>query len=121
MMNNMKNMFRKSWSCSHHGKPESTDGADCAMLGWLWMNAATLGSSRGLCASAVAPRRRWAAPKPASADPDTRRDPLLWRHPVIETDAIISIAELRAERLWRRRLRVPWHRRALSGVSREAL
>jgi hypothetical protein len=33
MMNIMKNMFRKCCARSHHGKPESTDGAAWAMPG----------------------------------------------------------------------------------------
>lgn len=53
MMNSMKNMFRKCWTCSHQGKPESTAGADCAMPGWFWMKAVTLGNSRKLCAKAI--------------------------------------------------------------------
>jgi hypothetical protein len=36
-------------------------------------------------------------PAPANANP--RRDSLLWRHPVIETDAIVGIAKFRTQRL----------------------
>ena len=35
-------------------------------------------------------------------DPYPRGNSLLWRHPVIEADAIIRIAEAGTERLWRR-------------------
>ena len=40
---------------------------------------------------------------PAPSDADPGRDPLLRRHPVIETDAIVGIAELCTERLERGR------------------
>ena len=55
-------------------------------------------------------RQRPQGIEPAPADPDAWRDSLLWGHPVIETDAIVRIAEPRAERLGRRRLRVRGHR-----------
>ena len=61
MMNIMKSMFRKCCSCSHHGKPESTEGADCAIPGYSLMKAWTLGSSRKLCARAI---RRTSAAAP---------------------------------------------------------
>ena len=71
MMNSMKNMFRKCWSCSHQGKPESTDGADCAMPGWFWMKAVTLGSSRRLCAKRdqAEQRRRSDRQRPERIEP----------------------------------------------------
>lgn len=53
MMNNMKNMFRKCWSFSHQGKPESIDGAPWAMPGLCRMKALTLGTSRRICATAI--------------------------------------------------------------------
>ena len=61
MMNIMNSMFRKCCSCSHHGKPESTDGAACAMPGYSLMKAWTPGSSRKLCARAI---RRTSATAP---------------------------------------------------------
>src|SRR6185437_11993816 len=47
---------------------------------------------------------------PAPADANPRRDPLLWRHPVSEADAIVGIAELGTKRLsqWRGRTRGHW-------------
>ena len=66
MMNSMKNMFRKCWSCSHQGKPESTDGADCAMPGWLLNeghHARKLAQAlRRTRSGRAAPRRRSAGP-----------------------------------------------------------
>jgi hypothetical protein len=47
-------------------------------------------------------------PVPTNTDP--WGDPLVWGHPVIESDAVVSIAKLRAEWLWRRRLLVLEHR-----------
>src|SRR6185437_16925122 len=49
---------------------------------------------------------------PAPADANPRRDPLLWRHPVTEADAIVGIAKLgtkwlSSQRRWRTRRRWP--------------
>ena len=60
-MNIMKSMFRKCCSCNHHGKPESTEGAACAIPGYSLMKAWTLENSRKLCARAI---RRTSAAAP---------------------------------------------------------
>jgi len=61
MMNIMKSMFKKCCSCNHHGKPESTEGAACAIPGYSLMKAWTLENSRKLCERAT---RRTSAAAP---------------------------------------------------------
>ncbi len=53
IMNIMKSMFRKCCSRSHHGKPESTEGAACGMPPYSLMKACTPGKSRKLWARAI--------------------------------------------------------------------
>src|SRR6185437_5034957 len=64
---------------------------------------------------------------PALSDADPRHDPPLRRHPMIQANAVVSVAEARAEGLWRRRLRSHGHWQSPSvsiapgvSVSREA-
>ena len=74
------------------------------------MKASTLGKfAQALSQGDQAEQRRGAdrqAPQridPAPSNADPGRDPLLWRHPVIEADAIVGIAKSCTERLGRGR------------------
>ena len=116
-MNSMKNMFRKCWSCSHQGKPEFDRRRglrDARMLLDESRHAGKL--AQALSRSDQAEKRRGSdgqAPQgvyPAPADPNPWGDSLLRSHPVVETQAIVRIAEAGAERLGRERLRECGHR-----------
>jgi hypothetical protein len=106
MMNSMKNMFRKCWICSHQGKPESTDGADCAAGVVLNKGRDTRQFAQALRERDQAEQRRRSDRQrperiePAAPNPDAWKNSLLGRHPMIETDAIVRVAETGAERLW---------------------
>ena len=117
MMNSMKNMFRKCWSCSHQGKPEFDRRRGLRDAGMLLDEGRHAGKlAQALSQSDQAEERRGSdgqAPQgvyPAPADPNPWGDSLLGSHPVAETQAIVRIAEAGAERLGRGRLREWGHR-----------
>ena len=110
-------MFRKCWSCSHQGKPEFDRRRRLRDAGMLLDEGHHAGKlAQALSQSDQAEERRGSdgqAPQgiyPAPADPNPRGDSLLRSHPVVETQAIVRIAEAGAERLGRGRLRECGHR-----------
>ena len=101
-------MFRKCWSCSHHGNPEIDRRRALGNAGMLLDKGLYIGKfTQALSQGDQAEQRRggyWQPPQrvdPAPANADPGRDPLLWRQPMIEADAIVGIAEFCTERLYR--------------------
>ena len=100
MMNIMKSMFRKCCSCSHHGKPELTEGARLRDTGVILdegLNAGKL--SQALREGDREDERRGPdRERPQDADPtpsyaDAGNDPLLRRQPLAHDDTVVRRAQ----------------------------